>query len=167
MFIERQLLTTFFAAFLSFGCAVPTSAFESTAWSALKMGAIVLFRHANAPGGGDPSAMRIGDCATLRNLDQIGRDQAKRIGAAFRMKNIAVSKVLASQWCRAMETAHLAFGEPVNEATVFNSFFDDLCKGPEQTRQVLALLSRRAASGSTVVVTHQVNITAITGIFPA
>jgi hypothetical protein len=41
---------------------------------------IVLFRHAIAPGGGDPPGLRLGDCATQRNLDDTGRDQARRIG---------------------------------------------------------------------------------------
>jgi hypothetical protein len=66
-----------------------------------------------------------------------------------------------------METARLAFGNSPRQEPIFNSFFDDRGKGPEQTRQALTLLSRKAINGTRIVITHQVNITAITGIFPA
>ena len=56
---------------------------EQAAWAALREGAIVLFRHANAPGFGDPPGFRLDDCATQRNLDAQGRDQAVKIGDCF------------------------------------------------------------------------------------
>jgi phosphohistidine phosphatase SixA len=147
--------------------ATPAAATEAEAWRSLENGAIVLFRHANAPGGGDPPGMRIGNCATQRNLDRSGREQALRIGEAFRVRAISVSEVLSSQWCRALETARIAFGPAVREEPVFNSFFDDESKGPAQSRAALAILSRYVEKGALVIVTHQVNITSITGISPA
>jgi phosphohistidine phosphatase SixA len=155
--------------FLALACclATPAAATETEAWKSLETGAIVLFRHANAPGGGDPPGMRISDCATQRNLDQSGRDQALRIGAAFRMRAISVSDVLSSQWCRALETARIAFGPEVREEPVFNSFFDAESKGPAQSLAALDILTRHTGKGALVIVTHQVNITSITGISPA
>ena len=41
--------------------------------------AIVLFRHASAPGSGDPAGFVLGDCATQRNLDERGRAQARAL----------------------------------------------------------------------------------------
>lgn len=149
---------------LAFCFAMPAAAIEAEAWKALDEGAIVLFRHANAPGGGDPPGMRIGDCTTQRNLDQSGRDQAVRIGESFRTRSISIEGVLSSQWCRALETARLAFGSVVREQPVFNSFFDERSKGAAQTRSALELLSRYTGKGALVIVTHQVNITAITGM---
>ncbi|MGL4636814.1 MAG: histidine phosphatase family protein [Beijerinckiaceae bacterium] len=149
-------------------CSVsPASASQEAAWSALKAGAIVLFRHANAPGGGDPPGMKIGDCSTQRNLDEAGRDQAKRIGASFRQRGIAVGEVLASQWCRSEETARLAFGELTKAEPVFNSFFAERSKAEGQSTAAKAILSNWQNKGSLVIVTHQVNITALTGIVPA
>ena len=66
---------------------------DQAAWAALKDGAIVLLRHANAPGGGDPPGMRLNDCTTQRNLDDAGRAQARRIGAMFRERAIEVGRV--------------------------------------------------------------------------
>jgi phosphohistidine phosphatase SixA len=137
------------------------------AWRALAQGAIVLFRHALAPGTGDPAGFRLGECATQRNLDAAGRAQAGRIGEAFRSRGIAVGQVLTSQWCRSRETAELAFPGQVRDAPVFNSFFDARAEGPRQTKAARPLLAGWQGPGALVVVTHQVNITALTGIFPA
>ncbi len=145
----------------------PAQADEARAWQLLAGGGVVLFRHANAPGGGDPPGLRIGDCSTQRNLDTTGRDQARRIGAAFAARGIAVGAVLTSQWCRTRETAALAFPGRVADEAAFNSFFADRTVGPARTVAARAILARWAGPGALVVVTHQVNITALTGIFPA
>jgi phosphohistidine phosphatase SixA len=148
------------------GLVIPVDASEA-AWSALKQGGIVLFRHSNAPGTGDPPGFRLGDCATQRNLDDAGRAQARRIGAAFRDREIAVGRVLTSQWCRAVDTAALAFpGRGIVEP-VFNSFFDDRSTEATQTFEARNILLAWRGLGAFVVVTHQVNITALTRIVPA
>lgn len=139
----------------------------SRAWEVLGGGGVVLFRHANAPGGGDPPGLRLGDCATQRNLDAAGRDQARRIGVAFSQRGIAVGAVLSSQWCRTRETAALAFPGRAEDAQAFNSFFGDRAAGPARTAAARAILASWSGPGALVVVTHQVNITALTGIFPA
>ncbi|MCA3599609.1 MAG: histidine phosphatase family protein [Methylobacterium sp.] len=140
---------------------------EAEAWVALGQGAIVLFRHAHAPGGGDPPGMRLGDCASQRNLDGTGRAQARRIGEAFRSRGIPVGRVLTSQWCRTRETAELAFPGRKEEEPAFNSFFDDRSKGPGQTAAARQVLKGWRGPGALVVSTHQVNITGLTGIVPA
>ncbi len=158
------------AALVWLACAAapqPAAASETAAWDALKGGAIALFRHANAPGTGDPARMRLGDCTTQRNLDAAGRAQARRIGDAFRARGITVGAVFASQWCRTLETAELAFPGQARPEPVFNSFFDDRSEGPAQTVAALRLLNAWTGPGALVISTHQVNITALTGIVPA
>ncbi|MFX4220933.1 MAG: histidine phosphatase family protein [Thalassobaculum sp.] len=81
-------------------------------WEAMaRPGAIAVMRHAYAPGYSDPSNFRLDDCSTQRNLNDAGRDQARRIGAAFRDNGIEVDRVLTSQWCRSAETAELLGSE--------------------------------------------------------
>ena len=134
----------------------------------LGQGAVILFRHANAPGGGDPPGMRIGDCSTQRSLDAEGRDQARRIGEQLRRRGVSVGALWTSQWCRASETAALAFpGMRVIEQPAFNSFFDDRTKAEAQTAQAMSLLRHWRGPGGLVVTTHQVNIAALTGVSPA
>jgi phosphohistidine phosphatase SixA len=111
--------------------------------------------------------MRLGDCTTQRNLDAAGRDQARRIGDAIRAAGVAVGAVLASEWCRTMETAELAFPGRVVAEPAFNSFFADRSTGPAQTAAARAILLGWNAPGALVVGTHQVNITTLTGIVPA
>lgn len=157
----------FVAAFGSGFSATGAERDDAGAWSALRDGAIVLLRHANAPGVGDPPTFRLGDCSTQRNLDQAGRTQSQRIGAAFAQEKIVVSKVMASQWCRTLETAELAFPGKVVAHAAFNSFFQDNTRAVQQTATARDLLLDWSGPGALVVVTHQVNITALSGLVPA
>lgn len=137
------------------------------AWQALAEGGIALFRHAIAPGGGDPPGLRLGQCSTQRNLDAAGRAQARRIGAAFRDRGIAVGAVLASAWCRAVDTAELAFPGEMRVEPAFNSFFCARQQAEATTTAARRVLLGWNGPGALFVATHQVNITALTGIFPA
>lgn len=165
MLTRRSIVVVFSALVLLAPVAVNAS--EADAWAALKAGAIVLIRHADAPGFGDPDNFKLDDCATQRNLADAGRRQARRIGERFRAEQVTVTKVLSSQWCRTTETAELAFLGKVTGDATFNSFFNDRRDEPKQTQQALALLSAWTGPGTLVVVTHQVNMTALTGIVPA
>lgn len=133
-------------------------------WEAMKRpGAIALMRHAYAPGGGDPDAFRLGDCSTQRNLNHEGREQARKIGEAFRANGIEVDRVLSSQWCRSYETAELLGLGPVEELPSLNSFFDARHRRDQQTEATLEFLRNRPADQRLVLVSHQVNIRALTG----
>ncbi len=141
------------------------------AWQALKTpGAIALFRHAIAPGGGDPSGFILGDCRTQRNLSTEGQQQARRLGESVRAQGVAVGEVWHSEWCRATETARLAFpGMNVHRLrpeSAFNSFFGTPEEEPSRTARSRRLLLGWRGPGTLIVFTHQVNITALTGIVP-
>jgi len=145
---------------------IASSALAADAWTELaKPGAIVLFRHATAPGVGDPPGFKPDDCATQRNLDERGRAEARKLGEQFRARKIEVGSVLSSQCCRTRDTARLAFGSQVRDEPVFNSFFRLSPEGREaRTAQARALLARWRGPGALVVVTHQVNIQALAGV---
>lgn len=142
---------------------------DATGWAALAApGTHAIMRHAIAPGTGDPADFRLGDCATQRNLDETGREQARAIGRAIRDRNIRIDRVLTSQWCRSAETARLLDVAPVTEEPALNSFFGDRRgAGPVQTARVRDILAALPEDEKVVLVTHQVNITALTGVFPA
>lgn len=148
--------------------AAATAARAEAGWDALKQpGAIALMRHALAPGTGDPANFRLDDCSTQRNLDDRGRAQARAIGDAFRERGIAVDRVLTSQWCRSRETAELLGLGEVQEFPPINSFFRDRAKEGKQSDQTRAYLAGMPDDQRLVLVTHQVNITALTGRFPS
>jgi phosphohistidine phosphatase SixA len=152
---------------LAQGQASAAASGETAAGAALREGAVVIFRHANAPGGGDPTGMKLGDCGTQRNLDAEGRAQAHRIGERLRQERVAVGAVWSSQWCRTRETAELLNAGKVRETADFNSFFGDRSREPAQTTAARAALLAWKGPGALIVVTHQVNIAALAGVLPA
>lgn len=142
---------------------------EAALWAALRDGGhVALMRHAIAPGVGDPAGFRLEDCTTQRKLSAQGRAQARAIGERFRANGIATAAVFSSQWCRCLDTAReLALGEVVAFPGL-NSFFANRGEEARHTAAVRALIGERARSPlPLVLVTHQVNITALTGVFPA
>ncbi|MEL6353038.1 MAG: histidine phosphatase family protein [Cyanobacteria bacterium J06627_28] len=151
--------------------SAPSSATEEALWTQLMEADeetyVVLLRHAIAPGTGDPANFQLNDCSTQRNLSEAGRQQAMEIGEVFRDRNIPVTKVLSSQWCRCLETAELMDIAPVEPFSPLNSFFRDRSTAESQTAQVKDYVAEtEAASGVIVMVTHQVNITALSDIVP-
>lgn len=155
--------------FLAMGllAVTPARADEAGRLLVAERGRTVLIRHATAPGTGDPADFDIDDCATQRNLSDAGRAQAKRIGERFAQWGIAVDSVLSSHWCRSLETARLAFGaDRVEPFAPLDSFFGDRSAEPGQTSAATERIAGFAGAGALVMVTHQVNITALTGIVP-
>jgi broad specificity phosphatase PhoE len=136
-------------------------------WTLLRQGGnILLMRHAQTePGIGDPPNFRIDDCSTQRNLSEAGREQARRVAAEFQREGIAIDEVRSSAWCRCLDTAELAFGKHTVWAPI-NSFFQQ-ASGDRQTRTALAALLQHKTPRNLVLVTHQVNISALTGDFTA
>ena len=137
---------------------------DVAAWAALARGGhVALMRHALAPGIGDPADFRLGDCTTQRNLSEAGREQARRIGERFRERGIEVSEVRSSRWCRCRETARLLGLGDVVPAPALDSFFRDRSTAERQTDAIRALIRGWKGEGNLVLVTHQVNITALVG----
>ncbi|MES2818904.1 MAG: histidine phosphatase family protein, partial [Pseudomonadota bacterium] len=85
--------------------ALAAQAEDQAAWKALREGrAVLLMRHAQAPGLGDPAGFRLDDCSTQRNLDAAGRRQAQAWGQQLRLQRIERPRLFSSCWCRALET---------------------------------------------------------------
>lgn len=126
-------------------------------------GVIAIMRHALAPGTSDPAGFRLDDCSTQRNLDDRGRAQARAIGTAIRDAGIRVDRVLTSQWCRCRETAEMLDLAPAEDLPALNSFFEDRSRADAQTEELRRVLAALPPDETVMLVTHQVNITALTG----
>ena len=79
---------------------------------ALRQGGFNLYmRHAQATVGQDGTLLQKPrwweDCTIQRNMSEMGREQAKKVGAGIRSINVPVDQVIAAQFCRTQETAHL------------------------------------------------------------
>lgn len=137
-------------------------------WTLAKApGHVVLMRHAEAPGTFDPPGYKLDDCATQRNLDANGRAQAARIGAAFKANQIVFTRVLTSAWCRCKDTARLVAGFDATVFPALNSFARDQSRAAGQTARVRQEIDAVNGFEPVLMVTHQVVITALTGVYPA
>ena len=129
-------------------------------------GTIILFRHALAPGFGDPTNFDVDDCKTQRNLDEQGRAQSKALGDRFKALGYSSDRVYSSPWCRCLDTARLMAIGPVEPFNGLGSFFE----GHVDRGQTLALLNDKLSDIAelkrqpVVMVTHQVVISAVTGL---
>jgi broad specificity phosphatase PhoE len=125
--------------------------------------AVLMIRHALAPGIGDPDDFKLDDCSTQRNLNEQGRAQAKAIGAWLRARGIQKVKLYSSQWCRCLETARLMDLGSVTPLPALNSFFER----PQDREKNLSALRRFIRDNTKpgeliIMVTHQVTISGIT-----
>jgi len=150
---------------LGAGAAARADEDEAALWRQLRAGGLVLLiRHASTvPGLGDPEGFRLGDCSTQRNLSEVGREESRRIGPRFKSEGVAVQEVLTSPWCRCRDTAMLAFGR-AEDWEPLSSFFDYPHREPEfseRVRKRIASYQRRKMTGNVVMVTHNVNIAAL------
>ena len=107
----------------------------------------------------------LNDCSTQRNLNREGRDQAYRIGEKFKAYGIIFSKIYSSQWCRCMETAALFNLGEITAESGLNSFFQGIVP-KDKTLSILRkkLNSIEVKKQFVLMITHQVTISAITGI---
>lgn len=160
----RRARLLWLVAALWLGGALPAHADEA-AWRALLGDGVLMLRHAQTePGIGDPAGFRLDDCATQRNLSSAGRMQSAAIGRTLAARGVVVARVESSQWCRCVDTARIAFpGLEVRIAEPLNSFFGDRSTEPAQTRALRARIAAWRGPGVLVLVTHQVNISAVTG----
>jgi phosphohistidine phosphatase SixA len=142
---------------------------EATWRQVVAGGCAILLRHARTtPGIGDPPGFRLDDCSTQRNLSDAGRAQARRFGAEFDRREIRIDEVRSSRWCRCIDTARLAFPRlEVQPLEALDSFFIDGSRRGTQTAALRDYLGALPATRRAVLVTHMVNITALTGESPA
>ncbi len=151
-------LLTIFAVVTS----LPVSADEAL-WAALKEGGkVVLMRHAAVERGKVSGIRHVpGDCSQEMSLSQDGRAQAQKIGEMFRARGIPVGDVLASPYCRTMDTAKLAFGK--TKASEALRLIEALppAQAEQVTAQAMKLIGEYKGKGNLVLVTHEPNVVAL------
>ena len=131
-------------------------------------GKLIFIRHAYAPGNGDPNNFNLNDCSSQRNLNSIGRKQAKDIGEFFRENKIKIYKVLSSEWCRCKETADIAFNN-YSTNSFLNSFYSSKY-AKNKDKQVEALndyVKKFKSDKNLIFVTHYVLISEVLNYGPS
>ena len=133
-------------------------------WNTLKAGGkVVLMRHAPVKQGaesGNPLS-RDPSCKQEKNLSSRGKRNAELVGSRFRGRDIPVSKVMHSPFCRTTATAEIAFG--ASYPAEYLSLLEIL--GPEEAAKQTEKLNRTIGSykgdGNLILITHEPNISAV------
>lgn len=155
---RRQALAAFAA-----GCSMPVVAADEALLRELRAGAVLLMRHTQTVAGvGDPPGWRLDRCSTQRNLDDRGIAHARRIGRWFEAQRLTVTTVRSSPWCRARDTARLAFGRSEDWAPLSN-IFEDRSGADAQADAVRAFVRSMEPGALAVLVSHGVTIAHIIG----
>ena len=99
----------------------------------------------------------LGDCSRQRLLDDAGRADARALGEAVRALDVPVGEVLASPFCRTVETAELAFGRVGDRRRAADPTPET--RGADDAGRCGELLSAVPADGeNTVLVGHLTNL---------
>ncbi|MDG2007816.1 MAG: histidine phosphatase family protein [Alphaproteobacteria bacterium] len=168
-FLQILKARILFFVFLSFFIFSNNIISNEIGWNYLKEGGYYVFiRHALAPGNGDPVNFDLNKCSTQRNLSQEGIDQSIRLGEEFKNKDIPISRVLTSQWCRCKDTAFYAFNDYI-EFPVLNSTYSSKFQ-KNQSDQISSLINyinnTDLKKNNEIFVTHYVIIGALTDYYP-
>ena len=149
--------------------------------SALRDGGHVIYiRHAKTvKDWGDQASpdLDLSDCSTQRRLSDEGKADAKVIGEGIKAAGIPVGDVISSDYCRAYNTADLAFGRYTKNSNL--NFLPCVECTPEEYKEYAArvapLMSALPETGkNTVLVGHDDPFQGVTmpivpdnGIYPA
>ena len=128
-------------------------------------GKLIFIRHAYAPGSGDPDNFDLSNCASQRNLNQEGINQAKKINKFFLKKHIDSNLVLSSEWCRCKQTAEYVF-KNYKTKKFLNSFFSEKFahNKTKQIKELKEFVKKWNGKSNLVFVTHYVVILEILNI---
>ena len=170
MLIMKRFSLAIITALLTSLLGQSAMANEEAIWDKLQgtnpKGYVLLLRHTIAPGVGDPENFKLNDCSTQRNLSQVGREDAKAVGDWLKRRDIKISRVESSRWCRAKETAQLLGIGRVRLNSNLDSLFEsaDPAKAIQTVRVKKQIVDWRNKSGLLVLVGHFVNIGAVAGV---
>lgn len=132
-------------------------------------GYVIYFRHgATAQKAADNLEPDFARCETQRNLSEQGRAQATETGKAVAALGIPVGAVISSPFCRAKETAQLAFGRYQVEPDLYFALNVDASERERLTLSLRRMLATppAAAASNTVIIAHSANLKESTGFWP-
>jgi len=133
----------------------------------LRKGGLVIFlRHAATEQSTREDA-DLSKCETQRNLSPEGREQAVRMGKAFRSLGIPVGTVVASPFCRCKDTAQLAFGRFSVEQDLYFALKTDAAETKRLADSLRRMLSTPPTGAmNTIIVAHTANLQEAAGLWP-
>lgn len=166
IFKRRALAHVLAVAVMVIVPSAQSSATEA-AWARLAQGGYtILLGFSRTPGGGEPLRPDLGDCENRNSLSDRGIQESRRIGMRFAARAVSINSVYAGEFCRALQTAELAFGRrDVETKPYLNSIVGGADPGLIPAELITAVEEFNGA-GNLLMVTHPVLIKAISGTTP-
>lgn len=150
--------------------APPNTLGDAALLQALRAGGLVIyFRHGKTDlATQDTDRSNLANCATQRMLSAQGRQEMGEIGEAFRQLGIQVGGVRSSPYCRALDTARLAFGRATTDPDLTHTVTADEATAARRAQALRRLLAGVPEAGRNTVLTgHTGNLQEATGIWPS
>ncbi|HEX6242802.1 MAG TPA: histidine phosphatase family protein, partial [Polyangiales bacterium] len=132
-------------------------------------GHVLYFRHGKTDlSTRDSDRASLDNCTTQRVLSDEGRAQMTQIGQHVKRLRIPVGTVLASPYCRTLDTARLAFGRVTPEPELLHTVTADAATTQQRAAALTKLLAALPAAGTNTVLSgHTGNLQEATGIWPS
>ena len=158
---------------ISAGASAQTTSPQALLGELQKGGLVVFMRHGETgPAYADRRNAVMGDCATQRNLDAVGRAQNAQMALALKALKVPAGPVWSSEFCRSWQTAEALFGPKGYAIT------DKLSVPPSypsvnaadtlaNTVYLKPMLAEKPPAGrNTWLISHGVNLLLATGYHP-
>jgi hypothetical protein len=148
---------------------VPSAQSSATeaAWARLAQGGYtILLGFSRTPGRGEPLRPDLGDCENRNSLTDRGIQESRRIGMRFAARAVSINSVYAGEFCRALQTAELAFGRRDVET---KAYLNSIVGGADPDlipAELITAVEEFSGAGNLLMVTHPVLIKAISGTTP-
>ncbi|MBE0511164.1 MAG: histidine phosphatase family protein [Chromatiales bacterium] len=125
-------------------------------------GKVIMMRHASTEAAEPVVSMNLsGNCSEEQNLSAEGKAEARAIAEAFKKHGIQIDKVYSSEFCRARDTAQIAFGGAESWAALNLAESMDAGDSAFLMLDVQEKLGDFSGKGNLVMVTHRSNINTI------
>lgn len=144
----------------------PSFATEA-AWARLSQGGYtILLGYSRTPGDGEPLRPDIGDCDKRQSLTDRGIQAARRLGMRFAARAVSLNAVYSGEFCRALQTAELAFGSSSVETRAYLNSIVGGADPNEIPSELIMAVEEFEGAGNQLMITHPVLINAISGTTP-
>jgi len=166
--IKKDWPAALVLALAIFALALPTKSFATeAAWARLAQGGYtILLGYSRTPGGGEPLRPDMGDCDKRKSLTDRGIQESRRIGMRFAARAVSIDSIYSGEFCRAVETATLAFGRRDVETKAYLNSIVGGNDPDEIPAELITAIEEFYGAGNLLMVTHPALIRAISGTTP-
>jgi hypothetical protein len=139
-------------------------------WAEFRLGAIALMRHGGAILAAPGTPPPVPGCDPSAVLTEIGREEMRRFGDTLRHEGVPEARLFVSRQCSAWETGKLLGLGRVQHDPVLDAPPATLSAAERDARRdaleraVVGAAAAREGAYPTILVTHRLNIAALTGI---